>query len=836
MAARIAGGDDEISEAQNDGGQISAARIGPGSGGPVVVAAPSGLPQSRGLSATVPEGVLQQAGGTVIAVLSEHGPDAKMELATPGAALAEAPVAFRLFNAEGEPLDSSALAEPIHISLGPDKRIATCAFWNNTIGAWSSVGLSEVEHDGPELICATIHLTLFAAILQVFVDVVACSNVVALSAESFERLADGGWAGRPGCLILWSMMVLSVIAGAVAKYFDTLHRRNFQWSEDMLLTGHEAFDNTKHHASRDLFHEIVLAKKFAQAPSKIGDFFVDRCARHVAAHDKGIIAIDVKQLMMIHQVDIKNEKIAKKRTEVGGTSSEGATQSTVTAGGKCLHRDSTRGAEVRMEHSLALQQAAQKGIEEFSKSWRPAWKVWVLFSSLHPWLQLRFFSLGAYGAERALLPAARLFLTMFSCALFFERSLNDTGEGDDCEAQNWQEEFARNIAVAVLGSMLSKLPLLMVKKLQRRRFKHSDNWDAQARRKQMLKWMLADVVQWLLGLLYIGFSTLFILSFIANINRATEMQFLSSAVAVLAKQFFFSPLIQAVFFASAGTAMLEAKDAEEKMKHIATSLHYVVDEIEEEATEVEEKLEQRLSSTKSTATVAGVSVQIRVEGIDETQVTDASWHVLEASLVAQVAQLAQVSEQSVLAPDGHIKSLHINGHCHSRSLFSQLQSLVAKPAPHSNGHLVTLVDAVLDQSSAEPDLRGLRSADSPRILADAIRKALGEECLGERTLLVKVTAEPPSTARSASTKAITKAGSSDEHSQQADRSLGDATAAETPEVPAPRSYCCTALGICNGREPDPGAGAPPSGSVFALCMRRSPDAADVVNADPIVYS
>merc|ERR1711871_50488 len=103
-------------------------------------------------------------------------------------------------------LDVHDLEEPIQInltvnmdrlsqSMDPSKETLACAYWDESGGSWSRIGVKTVSWeksaaDSSHLICATTHLTLFSGIrvtMEEMAEMVsACSNINVLSLESLE--------------------------------------------------------------------------------------------------------------------------------------------------------------------------------------------------------------------------------------------------------------------------------------------------------------------------------------------------------------------------------------------------------------------------------------------------------------------------------------------------------------------------------------------------------------------------------------------------------------------------------------------------------------------------
>ena len=110
-------------------------------------------------------------------------------------------------------------------------------------GLWSRAGVRKATEDelrnalgeyyAPGFWCASTHLTIFAALLEL---ALACSNVEVLSPHMLQRLQDSAWYRRtPGILVI-SMIVCCMALVLLAIVADRRVQAQHLWKQQFLLT------------------------------------------------------------------------------------------------------------------------------------------------------------------------------------------------------------------------------------------------------------------------------------------------------------------------------------------------------------------------------------------------------------------------------------------------------------------------------------------------------------------------------------------------------------------------------------------------------------------------
>lgn len=142
-----------------------------------------------------------------------------------------------LYLLTGERLNVTNLSRPIEFTLPTKYALRMhCAFWDETAEAWSRDGVSVSRKSvlGYPIICETIHLSLFAALVQGFVEAILCSQLSLLSAAGMRNLAKDDWKWTPAAMVMWCIFACLGMAVGAAACMD-LSYRDRSWSDEFFL-------------------------------------------------------------------------------------------------------------------------------------------------------------------------------------------------------------------------------------------------------------------------------------------------------------------------------------------------------------------------------------------------------------------------------------------------------------------------------------------------------------------------------------------------------------------------------------------------------------------------
>merc|ERR1712226_1254755 len=76
--------------------------------------------------------------------------------------------------------------------------------------AWSKRGLETIIEESGQVICETLHFTLFAVFLEALLAALECSNAEFLTGPALQDMVNtfGQWATRPAALLVYVVVVI----------------------------------------------------------------------------------------------------------------------------------------------------------------------------------------------------------------------------------------------------------------------------------------------------------------------------------------------------------------------------------------------------------------------------------------------------------------------------------------------------------------------------------------------------------------------------------------------------------------------------------------------------
>lgn len=151
----------------------------------------------------------------------------------------EAALNFNLYNETGGKISVSGASEPFYITLDINRTQGDCSYYDEDTKTWSKKGLREVppedgSEDGP-LVCASSHLTFFAAILKGFLSALMCAQLSLLTGESMAELFKGNWWYQPVSCMWWLFLFIFGSMFTLACALDHRRRRDGVWDDECFL-------------------------------------------------------------------------------------------------------------------------------------------------------------------------------------------------------------------------------------------------------------------------------------------------------------------------------------------------------------------------------------------------------------------------------------------------------------------------------------------------------------------------------------------------------------------------------------------------------------------------
>lgn len=540
-----------------------------------------------GVAAIVPASVVRGVSEDVVILLTVFSETsaATFEVPPTGAGMVATPVSVRILSsATLTDVDGTDnLHKPILVTLqGARPEGARCAFWDVESLRWSSEGLEDVNTAGGELVCATSHLTIFSGFVGQFERTVVCSNVKVLSLEAFVAISDGSWSRHPPAVILWLLLLIQCVLLLLAFRCDRRDQDSRIWTDEDFFTSDEAFKHDRHglvpFLARLFMSVLSLTQWLICMPccsKSAGTGAIHRTSTFSNMSDSlDEMSVKVAATGTLHALARKNcimagdlEFIMKKAVlKTPGLNPESdaplATSRlryhTGSVSPQSEGRPGTFRQRCRTQNSLAslvehLREEASSTSEVFRSSGF-CMQVWVLYTAMQPWMMLGQFSIRMSAFLRALLLTAKVLGALMLSALFFQFSdeAMSIKSAETCKVNSTTGRIWRNIFVGLLSAVLSSIPLIVIYRLQRRNFIYQESWgDFRERRIYLRRWNILSALATALGLVYSSGCTLFVVSFISNIDPSMEVQWLASVAAALLREFLLAPLALAIVYAGA---------------------------------------------------------------------------------------------------------------------------------------------------------------------------------------------------------------------------------------------------------------------------------------------
>jgi len=443
-----------------------------------------------------------------------------------------------------------------------------------------------------KFVCATTHLTIFAAIIGEFEKVFECSNAHVFSSEGLDAIGRGDWAHRAPAVLLWIVLALHSLLLVWAVFYDWRAYRGHAWRDTDFLTTNEAFREpisckawimepfTRYlpgsgpEASKD--EEAAAGAKprrkgrcclcFPRAlVDSVSVTITADCATYEVARREHISPEDLRDLVL-------GTLVREEVCECGTTFSAKARFCMVC--GKPRPALGVLGLPSPMAGAggtgsfvtTALRKAVAGSVKTMASTVRKkvpdivdvihnsgfCARTWGLFLAMHPWAQL--LSLGIYyGAFiRALLLTAKLLGALMLSGLFFEASGKATklGSPDHCDMDDFWLKLCRDLMFGFFSILLSTVPLFLIQNCTSRRFIFGESWDKKSKRTYVMLWRLQDFIIIFLTGGYCVFCLVFTMAFLANINKSAEAEWLLSALYALFQEFVTTPLSLAMLYAA----------------------------------------------------------------------------------------------------------------------------------------------------------------------------------------------------------------------------------------------------------------------------------------------
>jgi len=181
----------------------------------------------------------------------------------------------------------------------------------------------------------------------------------------------------------------------------------------------------------------------------------------------------------------------------------------------------------------------------------------MLFLAMHKWNTVFHFSITSSSMERAMLLIVKLDGALTANALWF------VGSGGGLDWKSETECFSdvhgraiKQIAMGVSSVLFSSLPVLLLGSCNTRSFRPMDDFSDEKLRCLLRWWFLSDVLASVAAISFSLVCLLVLLSFLARLSSQDQWDWVSRTGATIGVELFFMPLLYALFWSTAASAVL----------------------------------------------------------------------------------------------------------------------------------------------------------------------------------------------------------------------------------------------------------------------------------------
>mmetsp|Transcript_50304 Transcript_50304/g.90305 ORF Transcript_50304/g.90305 Transcript_50304/m.90305 type:complete len:1674 (-) Transcript_50304:291-5312(-) len=542
-------------------------------------------------------------------VLSK-GQEGENSEATP--TLATRPLSVSLFTLQGDPMKAQ-LAEPILLTLAPlAPPNVSCAFWDTEKQAWSSEGVERVinetynsDEDQP-LVCATMHLSIFAGIVGIFEDIIqtiVCSNLGAVfQGESLKNIfITSDWASEPAAITLW---VFSAVCFLVCMYAIRWDYLEAQEAAQLLAAQREL-------SPRERF--MLEAKKKKEAEEKeIEDLEEDEekpgfeaklqnpvilavtrfCIDILSASWQALMKVTVKALRLPNSVHTlllslpdAPEQFVKMCARRGHAKNIGVHQDSLKKMVEDFDVDDVEASASKADGDDGTTAMIRDGYVDALDTFLDTWwlgRAMQMIVATHPWMIIVEYSSYVSHSARVVLCVAEILGSVMVNAVFFQVTggalSRHLPQADDCQPRpGILTEIIQSFTVATVGCLFADFFVAFLASVRFVDFEGIEALPAleRAQRLQDMKYRIGFF--WVLSIIYLVFCMTILMSFLANVTVDDATDWLIASAMSVTEDFIIIPVAFGFSLAIIASVFLryshkvgELKDKVKTMKSMRT--------------------------------------------------------------------------------------------------------------------------------------------------------------------------------------------------------------------------------------------------------------------------
>ncbi|CAJ1376485.1 unnamed protein product, partial [Effrenium voratum] len=441
---------------------------------------------------------------------------------------------------------------------------AICAFLTAE-GLWSRAGVRKATEDelrnalgeyyAPGFWCASTHLTIFAALLEL---ALACSNVEVLSPHMLQRLQDSTWYRRtPGIMVISTMVCCTAIV-LLAMVADRRVQAQHLWKQQFLLTavpparGPCLPCNPCHCSGKPSAAPAKDAKEVAGGDADM------------AFEPQGLWARTMHRTMTwaaegrAATISLAAEGVLRGRSHAKRMGTKVVVRGVLQALAANLRveESSLRGhvwnGQGWVQGSLAVAKSKRLAqltanlddeLPQIFTSWgkRRWWRAALSFWACHPLVPMFYVCFHITSAKRAVIFSAFLSGSLALSALFMSTVGGTLDAASDLECPV-DDSAWRFLMIGLASMVLNAGPRFFLFRLGQRPFAAEARANSQWR-----AWLRDDAIFWLFAVALVGFYWLFICSFLANLLPTDDWKCMLCFATILVGKLFISPFCRMCF-------------------------------------------------------------------------------------------------------------------------------------------------------------------------------------------------------------------------------------------------------------------------------------------------
>ena len=524
-----------------------------------------------------------------------------------GSTLVGQSISIEFRTSGGSKLEIKNLAEPMEFLLPVSAENATCAYFDEEALRWSTEGVETIATSSGQVICRTSHLSIFGGVLGfVFgniVSVLKCSTASQIfSAEGVAKLGQHQWLSHSASMLVFACFFLFAAGFCLAVRLDTKVSNAIPWEhkEPLLLRTKTSVAQTLEPEDNEDVAENAENKscctriwEFLEASAEwllwgIGLFFgyenlsevlkeflpnapesvVNRCITSIHAHKTGTSRDSIDGVKKMVKSISRTRSFLTETPESGNEQTVSENPETDEERKKPFSRILSRtasnlntpGMMRKMKsfdpsHSVHLLEyeeiraRGEKAVQSFISSTIMN-RIFLLFPSIHPWLETARFSLFTSHATRAALIITKLTSAAAAAALFYSSSSVSPDSDPDClPPTDLLSSMIQAATVGLVTAFVGDTVVFILFMIQTREAVDKHEWDPLAREKQLRRWKWKSMVFWVIWTSHLCLCMFYTLAFLANVSSEDAAAWLEGCAISLLQDLVIFPLTVALILA-----------------------------------------------------------------------------------------------------------------------------------------------------------------------------------------------------------------------------------------------------------------------------------------------